>query len=64
MCLLVVPWLQLMLEGNTDHISASISVSLVQDDLTSHGVCSLAVLDEDGPSNVVKKVTAPDFVVE
>ena len=61
---MMLPWLQLMMEGNTDHISATISVSLVHDDNTPHGVCSLATVEEEGPSNVVKRVTSPDFIVE
>jgi len=53
-----------MLGGNTDHISATISVSLVNDDYTLHGVCSLATVEEDGPSNIFKTAIAPDFIVE
>ena len=61
---MMLPWLQLMMDGNTDHISATISVSLVHDDYTPHSVCSLATVEEEGPSNVVKRVTSPDFMIE
>ena len=61
---MMLPWLQLMMEGNSDHISATITVSLVHGDNTRHSVCSLATVEEEGPSNVVKRVTSPDFMVE
>ena len=61
---MMLPWLQLMMEGNADHISATVTVSLVHHDNTLHSVCSLATVEEEGPSNVVKRVTSPDFIVE
>jgi len=62
---MMLPWLQLMMmEGNKEHISATVTVSLVHSDNTPHSVCSLATAEEDGPSNVIRRVTYPDFIAE
>lgn len=61
---MMLPWLQLMLRGNIDHVSATISVTLVNEDYSLHSVCSLATVEEDGPSNFIKTAIAPDFTVE
>lgn len=64
MCLMMLPWLQLITEGSSEHVTATITVSLVHGDNTLHTVCSLATVEEDGPSNVSKRVTGPDFIAE
>ena len=53
-----------MIEGTNEHVSATITVSLVHEDNSVHTVCSLATAEEDGPSNVSKRVSSPDFTVE
>lgn len=53
-----------MMEGSSEHVSAIITVSLVHEDNSVHTVCSLATGEEDGPSNVSKRVGNPDFTVE
>lgn len=58
------PKVQLMMEEGSEHVSAMITVSLVHDDNTVHSVCSLATAEEDGPSNVSKRATGPEFIVE
>ena len=52
------------MEGNKEHVSATVTVSLVHNDNTPHSVCSLATAEEDGPSNVIRRVTCPDFTAE
>lgn len=53
-----------MIEGSGEHISATMTVSLVHEDNSVHTVCSLATAEDDGPSNVIKRVSGPDFTVE
>lgn len=62
--MMLLPWLQLTIEGNAEHVSGIIRVSLVHNDNTLHSVCSLATIEEDGPSNLTKRVAAPDFITE
>jgi len=56
-----------MVEGN-QHVSARITVSLVHNDRSPHGVCSLSSSDEDQLlnrlSNMTKRVASPDMTVE
>jgi len=62
--------MQVMVEGpNLDqHVSAQITVSLVHEDGTTHGVCSLSSSDDDQLfnrlTNMTKRVTSPDMSVE
>ena len=59
-----------MVDGHNmdQHVSAQITVSLVHEDGTTHGVCSLSASDDDQLfyrlTNMTKRVTSPDMTVE